>query len=1051
MPGSPLMPHPPHLDAYIAGALQGLRTLADLDNSPYVGTIARTAMMIYDIGQGKTAVDRNLERLREKVVESVWAILEPWKAYDNPDEHLIDAVGKLMRSLDQIAKHVQHKLGRGRFRRMLTFNDDQTVTRDLEEDLEMSIMTFHTQLSLVNVKLSSRVISREAEVHQEVRRLLDENHAEQIEMLQQDNVSTTSAAQSTRPKAVYKRLPPRPQVFFGRSGPIELLKSHICATESQNTIILGIGGIGKTSLALSLLHDPGTCVVYGESRCFLSCEFLSNANAVLTGIAGCYGIESEGDRTILDLTEIVSEASRSFLVLDNFETPWEHDAGREEAELLLSSLSEIPGLSLLVTMRGSERPSGVRWAHPFLPPLSSLDLRAAKATFMTVSGCQCPEDDVDNLLDVLDNVPLAVTLTANLAQHTPCSELLASWNEARTAMITKGPTFSENKQSNLDRSIWLSLNSERMTRSPKALEVLQILSILPNGLSPDYLVAMSHDKREVRRAISVLRQVALVYEDTTGTQSGVAAPLRVLTPIREYVAQHHPLSSSTFAFIHDFYLNFAHRTSVQPDSQEPTSESTNLKSQLHNISVVFMKALSDDHEIDRTVRVILELGHQLEGASRGLAPAALDAARRIGDKSLEADCLVAVSDFAWFPDQDFYRKKEHLELAAKLYRELEVPDDDVRIGRCLSGLSEMIFRSGDFEQGIALCLQAIASLEKSSATEEHILALYKAGRMCARTRKFRPAITYAKEALRLCTKPSQHYILPRLHSVLVEVYLGRFQWKAVDYHLRKLTAAQGHTDKESKDSAEATQMRAEMALHLSRLDEAQEFFDQVHYIWKKLGRREYMPDCHYSWGLVALRKWDVDTALKHFNAALHLYREMGYHCLSRCLLYYAQAEIQRGNFATAVSHLHECRRQYRKPGEMTVEVESGALALFGDAHLHFGDEQGALRFYIPSLILNLREDNLLEAARGIRRLGQYMAAEGSFEEAEACYTVAVEMLEPTEMSFYVAECHVKYAECAVLAKDVGTARARFGKAMALYEEIGDKHLVTQCRQSLEAL
>ncbi len=45
------------------------------------------------------------------------------------------------------------------------------------------------------------------------------------------------------------------------------------------------------------------------------------------------------------------------LILDNFETPWEPLASRDEVETLLAQLTDIPNLTLVVTLRGAERPS----------------------------------------------------------------------------------------------------------------------------------------------------------------------------------------------------------------------------------------------------------------------------------------------------------------------------------------------------------------------------------------------------------------------------------------------------------------------------------------------------------------------------------------------------------------------------------------------------------------------------------------------------------------------------------------------------------------------
>lgn len=67
-------------------------------------------------------------------------------------------------------------------------------------------------------------------------------------------------------------------------------------------------------------------------------------------------------------------------------------------------------------MRGVERPGRVIWSRPFLQPLGTLDTEAARKTFLDLSDI---DDDpaVNELLRFTDNLPLAVTLIANLASY----------------------------------------------------------------------------------------------------------------------------------------------------------------------------------------------------------------------------------------------------------------------------------------------------------------------------------------------------------------------------------------------------------------------------------------------------------------------------------------------------------------------------------------------------------------------------------------------------------------------------------------------------------
>src|SRR6201996_6633838 len=138
------------------------------------------------------------------------------------------------------------------------------------------------------------------------------------------------------------------------------------------------------------------------------------------------------------------------LVLDNLETPWEPKNNQQAVEELLLRLTDVTGLSLVVTIRGAERPSGIPWTRPFLPPLHSLDYEASLQTFVSISDV--PEDTpgLSELIQVTDGLPLAIVLMATQAQYTSCELLLSLWNSQRTTMLARG---AKNRLSNVDISI----------------------------------------------------------------------------------------------------------------------------------------------------------------------------------------------------------------------------------------------------------------------------------------------------------------------------------------------------------------------------------------------------------------------------------------------------------------------------------------------------------------------------------------------------------------------------------------------------------------------
>ncbi|KAJ7852514.1 hypothetical protein B0H14DRAFT_2580922 [Mycena olivaceomarginata] len=103
-----------------------------------------------------------------------------------------------------------------------------------------------------------------------------------------------------------------------------------------------------------------------------------------------------------------------------------------------------------------------------------LDRTAARETFIEIA------DEVhDQLLDITDNIPLAVQLVAGIAASVGCQDTMERWNIEKTSLLSAG----YDKRSNLDMSITLSLSSPHMLSSPHAMELLSLMSLLSNGIS----------------------------------------------------------------------------------------------------------------------------------------------------------------------------------------------------------------------------------------------------------------------------------------------------------------------------------------------------------------------------------------------------------------------------------------------------------------------------------------------------------------------------------------------------------------------------------------
>ncbi|KAJ7471097.1 P-loop containing nucleoside triphosphate hydrolase protein, partial [Mycena latifolia] len=329
-------------------------------------------------------------------------------------------------------------------------------------------------------------------------------------------------------------LPSSPKIFHGRESELASVVSTLLCDPAR-AAILGAGGMGKTTLATAALHHPTIIEKYAH-RHFISCESASNSVDLVSIVGSHLGLEPS--RQIAKaIVRHLTECGTSLVVLDNLETPWESSESRGQVEEFLSLLADVPTLSLLITMRGAERPGKVKWTRPFLPPLEPLSALASRQIFFDVTdNLEIAEEAaaLDELLELSGNLPLAVSLLASVVSIEGYSGALARWKIETTAVVSDG----YDKRSNLEQSIRLSLGSPRIS-SPHAKDLLSLLSLLPDGITEEDLLMSKVPIPDISQCRASLVRTSLAYTDASRR-------LKALSPIREYMRKAYPPSPSLY-------------------------------------------------------------------------------------------------------------------------------------------------------------------------------------------------------------------------------------------------------------------------------------------------------------------------------------------------------------------------------------------------------------------------------------------------------------------------------------------------------------------------
>lgn len=464
---------------------------------------------------------------------------------------------------------------------------------------------------------------------------------------------------------------------------------------------------------LRLLHHESIIERFRSRRFFIPCDAANSADSLITVLASHFRLpayDADGFSSQAIFKEILSLLSlddgcyssrsvddgyireeQTILVLDNFESPWEGHESRSEVEELLGRIADLPNLTLIVTLRGLERPRGVAWTKPFLPPLTALDHNSSRKIFVDITdydhpdsptdGCQ---DDLDDLLDLCGDLPLAITLMAHLAEFESVQTLLRRWKRESTSMLD---SEGDDRRSNLDMSVMLSLSSPRLNSTPEARELLSILALLPDGVLEDDLDLIAPRIRQLAKCSAALRRTALAYQDESGR-------LKLLAPVRSFIEDNHPPEDRHLAALESYIWDLVKQTKGIEEGRS-REVIRRVAPHINNIESIIERALDEDSDPRQAVKATIDLAlfHMYTSCGRPRSlERALNCARELGDKSLEADCLYITA----FMTHRHAKSPDQVELwfkhAAELYREIGDASGEAKCLQELSSVYSMLSR-----------------------------------------------------------------------------------------------------------------------------------------------------------------------------------------------------------------------------------------------------------------------------------------------------------------------------------------------------------------------
>ena len=651
--------------------------------------------------------------------------------------------------------------------------------------------------------------------------------------------------------------PPAPRACFGRE---ELIEKVIELVENLEPIaLIGAGGIGKTSVALTVLHHDRIEARFGENRRFIRCDqFPASRAHFLARLSKVIGAGVENPEDLAPLRPFLS-SHRILIILDNAESILDpQGTNAQEIYSVVDELCQFKTICLLITSRITTVPRDCK--RPEIPTLS---MKAACDIFYGIYGDGGGSSIANDLLQRLDFHALSIILLATTASHNAWGydRLAKEWETQRAQVLQTD--YNES----LAATIELSLASPTFCKlGPDARDLLGVTAFFPQGIDEenvDWLFPTIPNRKYVFDKFCAL--------SLTHRTNGFVT---MLAPIRDYLGPRYPQSSPLLCATRDNYFS---RLSVDLDPQEPgfreaqwiVSEDVNVEHLLnvfisidtntddiwnacrHFVEHLYLykprqtvlgskiEALPDDHHFKARCLfelsgLIGELGDHEE--RKRLLTLTLELERQTRNGYWIAKTLQYLSDvnrLLELHDEGIRQAKEALEIFERI-------DETVDQVECSNNLAWLLFSNGQLDDAEEVASNAINTVSKEGS-EFLICQLHRVlGDICGSKGEKEKAIHHFETVLRIASTFDWHDELFWTHHHLAELFSNE----------EELDRANTHTEQAKSYAVDGTyyrgrvmKLQADIWYRQGRFEDAKSEASYALEVYERLGASKDAEDC----------------------------------------------------------------------------------------------------------------------------------------------------------------------------------------------------------------
>ena len=525
--------------------------------------------------------------------------------------------------------------------------------------------------------------------------------------------------------------------------------------------LIGAGGIGKTSIALTVLHHDRIKERFGDNRRFIRCDQFTASHAhFLSRLSQAVGAGVENPEDLTPLRPFLSSRD-IILVLDNAESLLDPQ-GTDAPEIYdtVEELSQIDSVCLCATSRISTVP---RHCKQLIIPMLSME--SACNIFYGIYDNGGRSNIISDLLRRLDFHALSITLLATVASRNmwDYDNLVQEWDTCH--MQVPWTDYGESLAVTLE----LSLTSPTFLElGPDARDLLGVVAFFPQGVSEsnvDWLFPTIPDRKNMFDKFCTL---SLTYRSN--------GFVTMLAPLRDHLCPKDPMSSRLLQTTKECYFT---RLSIFIDPGQSgfeetrwiVSEDTNIEHLLDAFTLVdadsvgVWDACADfmRHLYWHKPRLVI-LGPKIEGLP--------------DDSPSKAPCLAQLLLLLHKAGKNVERKRPLIH-PPKLPR---VEGDNSWVARTLRTLSDANRMLGFYKEGIRQVKEALEIYKLLNDISGQALSLSCLAWLFHDDKQLDAAEDAAAQAVDLSNKDEQ-FLAFQCHCLLGDIYRSKGETGVAIKHL----------------------------------------------------------------------------------------------------------------------------------------------------------------------------------------------------------------------------------------------------------------------------